>query len=40
MKKFQRKLAKDNITFQDFVTIMIEDFINGNYQQKKEGETD
>ena len=40
MKKFQRKLAKDNITFQDFVTIMIKDFINGNYQQKKEGETD
>ena len=38
MKKFQRKLAKDNITFQDFVTGAIKDYLNGNYQTKKEGE--
>ena len=38
--EFKDKLGEDNVTFQDFITGAIEDYLNGNYHTKKEGETD
>lgn len=35
--KFKEKLFYDRITFQDFVTSAIEEYLNGNYIPKVKG---
>ena len=39
MNDFRNELNKNDLTFQDFITGAIEDYLKGDYQPKKEGET-